>query len=48
MWIGASPNSTGGGIKTSTFAVSALHIVDLVRGRNKLDIFNRTPIGVNF
>ena len=42
MWIGASPNSTGGGIKTSTFAVSALHIVDLVRGRNRLDIFNRT------
>ncbi len=42
MWVGASPNSTGGGIKTSTFAVSALHIVDLVRGRNRLDIFNRT------
>lgn len=42
MWVGASPNSTGGGIKTSTFAVSFLHIVDLVRGKNKLEIFNRT------
>ncbi len=42
MWVGASPNSTGGGIKTSTFAVSLLHIVDLVRGRNRLDIFKRT------
>ncbi|MBK8397369.1 MAG: portal protein [Leptospiraceae bacterium] len=42
MWVGASPNSTGGGIKTSTFAVSFLHIFDLVKGRNRLDIFNRT------
>ncbi|MBP9887708.1 MAG: portal protein [Leptospiraceae bacterium] len=42
MWVGASPNSTGGGIKTTTFAVSLLHIVDLVRGRNRLDIFKRT------
>ena len=35
-------NKTGGGIKTTTFAVSLLHIVDLVRGRNRLDIFKRT------
>lgn len=42
MWVGASPNSTGGGIKTSTFAVSFLHIIDLVKGRNRTDIFNRT------
>ncbi len=41
MWVGASPNSTGGGIKTSTFAVSFLNIVDIVRGRNKLEIFKR-------
>ncbi len=41
MWIGASPNSTGGGIKTSTFAVSILHILDIVHGRERLEIFNR-------
>lgn len=41
MWIGASPNSTGGGIKTSTFAVSLLHILDIVKGRERLEIFNR-------
>jgi Trk-type K+ transport system membrane component len=41
MWIGASPNSTGGGIKTTTFAVSILQIFDFVRGKQKLEIFKR-------
>jgi len=30
MWIGASPMSTGGGIKTSTFAVSLLTLMAAV------------------
>jgi Trk-type K+ transport system membrane component len=42
MWVGASPNSTGGGIKTTTFAVAFLQIIDFVRGKQKLEVFHRT------
>ncbi len=42
MWVGASPNSTGGGIKTTTFAVAFLQIIDFVRGKAKLEVFHRT------
>ncbi|ACY40574.1 K+ uptake transporter subunit KtrB [Blattabacterium sp. (Blattella germanica) str. Bge] len=38
MWIGASPASTGGGIKTSTFALALMNIVSLSRGKNRLEI----------
>ncbi len=41
MWIGASPNSTGGGIKTSTFAVAVLNILSLARGKERLEIYRR-------
>ncbi|MEZ5042750.1 MAG: potassium transporter TrkG [Saprospiraceae bacterium] len=41
MWIGASPASTGGGIKTSTFAIAALNILSLARGKSKIEIFRR-------
>lgn len=41
MWIGASPASTGGGIKTSTFAIATLNILSLARGKNKIEIFRR-------
>lgn len=41
MWIGASPGSTGGGIKTTTFAVALLNIASLARGKDKLEIFGR-------
>src|SRR5690606_14514033 len=41
MWVGASPGSTGGGIKTTTFAVALLNIVSLARGKDKLEIFGR-------
>lgn len=40
MWIGASPASTGGGIKTSTFALASANIVNLIRGK-RTNIFNR-------
>jgi trk system potassium uptake protein len=42
MWVGTSPNSTGGGIKTTTFAVAFLQIIDFVRGKQKLEVFHRT------
>ncbi len=41
MWIGASPNSTGGGIKTTTFAVATLGIFNLARGRERIEFGRR-------
>lgn len=41
MWIGASPASTGGGIKTSTFAIAALNIFSLAKGKQRTEIFRR-------
>jgi trk system potassium uptake protein len=41
MWIGASPASTGGGIKTSTFAIATLNILSLARGKNKIEVYRR-------
>lgn len=41
MWIGASPASTGGGIKTSTFAIATLNIISLVRGKQRTEVFSR-------
>lgn len=41
MWVGASPGSTGGGIKTTTFAVAIRAAFNFVRGRNNLEIRNR-------
>ena len=41
MFIGASPASTGGGIKTSTAAVLMLAIWSLIRGRSDAECFGR-------
>ncbi|MGV8914322.1 MAG: TrkH family potassium uptake protein [Kaistella sp.] len=41
MWIGASPASTGGGIKTSTFAIATLNIISLSKGKKRTEIFRR-------
>lgn len=41
MWIGASPGSTGGGIKTTTFAVNILSLYNLIKGNTKVELFNR-------
>lgn len=41
MWIGASPGSTGGGIKTSTFAVTTLNFISLARGKDRVEVFRR-------
>lgn len=42
MFIGASPASTGGGIKTTTAAVIFLMTFNIVRGREDNDVFKRT------
>lgn len=41
MWIGASPGSTGGGIKNTTIAVAFLNIFSIARGKNHIEVFNR-------
>lgn len=41
MWIGASPSSTGGGIKTTTAALALMNIVAIASGRNKIELFRR-------
>lgn len=41
MWIGASPGSTGGGIKTTSFALIVLKISSMVTGKERVEIFNK-------
>jgi len=41
MWIGASPGSTGGGIKTTTAALAVLNILAAASGRNNVEVFKR-------
>ncbi len=42
MFIGASPGSTGGGIKTTTFGLLVAYSIARFRGKSKLDLWNRT------
>jgi trk system potassium uptake protein len=39
MWIGASPGSTGGGIKTTVAAVAFLNMKSIVLGKSGTDVF---------
>ena len=41
MFIGASPGSTGGGIKTTTLAVIVLSIVSIIKGRTDVIAYNK-------
>lgn len=41
MFIGASPSSTGGGIKTTTFGALALAVLAVVRGKDEVVAFSR-------
>ena len=41
MFIGASPGGTGGGIKTTTFAVIVLNTINTMRDKLSVEIFNR-------
>lgn len=38
MWIGASPGSTGGGIKTTTFAIGVMGLFNHIKGKNRITI----------
>ncbi|NLA45856.1 MAG: potassium transporter Trk, partial [Candidatus Cloacimonetes bacterium] len=48
MFIGASPGSTGGGIKTTTLAVLALTIISMLKGRKDISVFKRRIPKDNF
>ncbi|MGN7515940.1 MAG: TrkH family potassium uptake protein [Allomuricauda sp.] len=41
MWVGASPASTGGGIKTNTFAIATLNFLSLAKGKSKIEVYRR-------
>ncbi len=41
MFIGASPGSTGGGIKTTTFAVIILAVLAIMQGGDGVSVFKR-------
>jgi potassium uptake TrkH family protein len=41
MFIGASPSSVGGGIRTTTFALNLLFIFHFAKGNRHIKIFNR-------
>jgi len=41
MFIGASPASTGGGIKTTTMSIVLLMVISVIRGREDVDIFGK-------
>lgn len=41
MFIGASPSSVGGGIRTTTFAIVVLFLISYARGRSEIQVFKR-------
>lgn len=41
MWVGAAPGSTGGGIKTTTFAVTMYALYAMIVGKERIEIFKR-------
>lgn len=41
MFIGASPSSAGGGIRTTTFAILVLFLISFIRGHQHINIFHR-------
>ena len=41
MFIGASPSSVGGGIRTTTFAIMFLFMLQYARGNKRVKVFNR-------
>jgi len=48
MWIGAAPQSTGGGIKVTTFALMVRNFSQLLKGNDRVELFGRevSPISV--
>ena len=41
MFLGASPGSTGGGIKTTTFAIIFATVTSIIRGNEEVTLFKR-------
>lgn len=41
MFIGASPSSVGGGIRTTTFAIAILFLINFARGNDVIHVFKR-------
>ncbi|MCP1143847.1 TrkH family potassium uptake protein [Lysinibacillus endophyticus] len=41
MFIGSSPSSVGGGIRTTTFAIAILFLINFANGRTEIQIFGR-------
>lgn len=41
MFIGASPASTGGGVKTTTISILILEMINVVRGNDEINILNK-------
>lgn len=41
MFIGASPSSVGGGIRTTTFALNLLYLYNFARGNKEVRVFRR-------
>jgi len=41
MFIGASPSSTGGGVKTTTFGLLILYVWSTLKGKEEIQIFKR-------
>ncbi len=41
MFIGASPSSVGGGVRTTTFAIAVLSLYVFARGKSTIKIFDR-------
>lgn len=41
MFIGSSPSSVGGGIRTTTFALAILFLITFANGRHEVQIFGR-------
>ncbi len=48
MWIGAAPQSTGGGIKVTTFALMIRNFTHLIKGKDRVELFGReiSPLSV--
>ena len=42
MFVGASPGSTGGGVKTCTFGVALAALYSMLRNRDRVSVFKRT------
>ena len=46
MWIGASPGSMGGGIKTTTIGVAVLNVISIIQGKDRTE-FSGAEISQN-